>query len=207
MESRSDKSELLRRLADSIVHGKPDAQAMARLCLDHGAGVDEVLTKGLIEGWLEFAAWYDREPEAALKGWMESYNATNRVLRLLESVIPPPENPPFSVAVVTVRGEGHVLMRDVLSLLLKSKGVRVYSSRKGVVPEDLKEPISDPSLKWIVISCTESDLDDQVIGLIRWAKERRNDLKVIAGGPQAEKVGADIVAKGTSDLLDALGLK
>ncbi|MEJ5292462.1 MAG: hypothetical protein WHS82_02610 [Candidatus Methanosuratincola sp.] len=207
MESRSDRSDLLRRLADSIMHGKPDAQEIARLCLDRGAGVDEVLTKGVIEGWLEFAAWYDREPEAALKGWMESYNATNRVLRLLESVIPPPENPPFSVAVATVRGEGHVLMRDVLSILLKSKGVRVYSSRKGVVPEDLQEPISDPSLKWLVVSCVEGDLNDQVSGLIRWAKGMRSDLRVVAGGPQADKVGADIAVNGPLELIKVLGLQ
>ncbi|MDI9609347.1 MAG: hypothetical protein QFX34_03605 [Candidatus Verstraetearchaeota archaeon] len=202
----SQSGELLRRLADSILRGSPDSQGLAQLCLDQGVGVDEILTKGVIGAWLEFADWYNRDPDAALKGWMESYNATNRVLRLLESVVKPTEDPPFAAAVVAVRGEGHVLMRDVIALLLKSQGVKVYSGRKGVVPDDLAEPISDPKLKWLVISCTESELNDQVSGLIRWAKERRPDVKVVAGGPQAGRVGADIVASDPTDLLKALGL-
>ncbi|MDH7556765.1 MAG: hypothetical protein ACQXXL_04635 [Candidatus Methanosuratincola sp.] len=202
----SQSGEALRSLAESILRGKPDSHEIALSCLDKGLSVEEILTKGVIAAWLEFAAWYDRDPDGALKGWMESYNATNRVLKALDPAIKVPENPPFSAAVVAVRGEGHVLMRDVISLLLRSRGVRVYSSRKGVVPEDLLEPISDPSLKWLVVSCTESDLNDQVIAIIKWAKQKRPDLRVIAGGPQAEKVGADMVANDPSELLREIGL-
>lgn len=125
---------------------------------------------------------------------------------MLETAVEPPEDPPFAAAVVAVRGEGHVLMRDVIALLLKSRGVKVYSWRKGTVPDDLAEPISDPSLKWLVVSCTESELNDQVSGMIRWTKERRPDLRVVAGGRQAERVGADIVASDPIGLLKALGL-
>ncbi|MEN3057562.1 MAG: hypothetical protein ABC542_04385 [Candidatus Methanosuratincola petrocarbonis] len=202
----SQSSEALGRLVESIFHGKPGSAEIALSCLEQGFGVDEILTRGVVGAWIEFAAWYDRDPDGVLKVWMESYNETNRVLRALESVIRAPENPPFSAAVFTVRGEGHVPMRDVLSLLLRSRGVRVYSSRKGVVPEDLAEPISDPSLKWLVVSCTEAELNGQVIALIRWAKQKRPDLRVVAGGPQAGKVGADIVANDPSDLLRALGV-
>jgi len=202
----SQSGDALRRLAESILHGKQGSQEIALSCLEQGLGVDEILAKGVIGAWLEFAAWYDRDPDGALKGWMESYNATNRVLRALEAAIRAPENPPFSAAVFTVRGEGHVLMRDVLSLLLRSRGVRVYSSRKGLVQEDLADPISDPSLKWLVVSCTEADLNEQVSAIIRWAKQKRPDLRAVAGGPQAEKAGADIVVNDPYDLLKVLGV-
>ncbi len=199
--------EALNRLAESMLHGEPDSQEIARSCLEQGVPVGEILLKGVVEAWLRFAAWYDRDPGAALRGWMESYTATNRVLRILDSAIEPPKDPPFAAAVVAVRGEGHVLMRDVISLLLKSLGVKVYSWRKGVLPEDLAEAISDPALKWLVLSCTEGGLNDQVAALIRWVKERRPDVKAIAGGPQAMAVGADLVENDIHGMLKALGLQ
>ncbi len=204
MASRS--GDALRQLAGSILGGKSDSKEVAQFCLDQGATIEDVLTKGVIGAWLDFATWYDRDPDGALKSWTECYNATNQVLRMLESEIRPPENPSFSAAVVTVRGEGHILMRDILSLLLKSRGVNVYTSRKGVVAEHLQEWLTDSSLRWIVISCSESALNAQVTDLINWAKARRPDIRVMAGGPQAENVGADLIVNDVSEFLRELGL-
>ncbi|MDI9644424.1 MAG: hypothetical protein QFX35_04300 [Candidatus Verstraetearchaeota archaeon] len=202
----SRSGDLLTKLAESMLQGKPDSRDLARSCLEHGETVEEILVGGVIRAWQDFAAWYERDPDGALKGWMEAYNATNRVLKELESAIPIQQTPPFSVAVITVRGEGHVLMRDVLALLLKSKGVGVYTSKRGVTPEDLEGPLSDPSLKWLAISCTESALNGKVTELIRWAKARRPDIRVVAGGSQAGLVGADLALGGPMDLLGMLGL-
>lgn len=204
MESRS--GDQLDALAESILRGRPDCREAARSCLSHGCTVEDILTRGVIKAWIDFSDWYGRDPEGALRGWMDSYKATNQVLRELESSLSPPEKPPFSVAVYAVRGEGHVLMRDVLTLLLRSKGLKVYTSKKGAVPEDLEGPLSDPSLKWLVFSCTESALNAQVTRLIELAKRRRPDLKVVAGGSEAGNVGADIVIEGASGLLRVLGL-
>lgn len=193
-------------LARSILKGDPCAPEAAKSLLSKGIAVEEILLEGVIGAWRKFAEWYDRSPTEALKGWMECYNATNRVLRALESSITPSQDRGFSAIVATVRGEGHVLMRDVISVLLRSKGVRVYSSRKGVTLEDLAEALADPGLKYVVLSCVEEGLNDQVASLIGSVRSMRPGIKVVAGGPQAEKVGADLATSDLSVLLKEMGI-
>ncbi|MGQ9571186.1 MAG: cobalamin-dependent protein, partial [Thermodesulfovibrionales bacterium] len=116
----------------------------------------------------------------------------------------PDPNPLFAVLVITMRGEGHVLIKDILTVLLKSKGLKVYTMRKGVAIEDVKEPLHDPFLKFVIISCTQEETREPILDLIGMIRAIRPDLKVAIGGPIAEGMGADIVISDPLKLFETL---
>lgn len=192
-------------MASAILRGDGDAaveitsQAMAS-----DINIDDVVMDGILKAWDDFRKWLEKDPNESLRSWFDCFNATYRIIKFIESKITPPPDPRFSVLVATVKGEGHVLMRDIIALLVKSKGIKVYSFKKGVSIEDLNEPFSDPSLKFVILSCIESRTKEKVQNLIKGIKDKKPELKIIAGGLLAESVGADLVISEPSAIYGTL---
>ncbi len=194
----SSTNEALESLAKVILAGKEeDASAAVEVALQSGIGIEEIVKRGVLKAWYDFCAWYEKDEKAAIRAWTDCFLATHTILKLLESKIAVPEDPPFSMLMVTVLGEGHVTMRMILTTLLRAKGIKVYTSSKGVRLGDVSEALSDPKLRFVALSCIETSLAANVQEFVKGVKEKRKDVTVIAGGPMAEQSGADIV---TSDL-------
>jgi methanogenic corrinoid protein MtbC1 len=193
MESKSRK-ELLADLSDSILHGKTDhALELLESALSQGITLDDIVSKGILDAHLVFAEWYERDNIGSLKAWEFCFFTTNKVLKVLDSKIPPPEKPPFSVVVATARSEGHITMRDVIAIMLKAKGLRVYSWKRGITPSELDGPLTDSTLKYVVISCCEPGTKPILDSLIKEVRTKRSDVKIVAGGAFAPHIGADFV--------------
>jgi methanogenic corrinoid protein MtbC1 len=111
----------------------------------------------------------------------------------LDATIGSPKDPPFSVLVVTVLGEGHVLMRNIIATMLRAKGLKVYTSKRGVQIGDVSEALSDPTLNFVVLSCIEPRTEARLCTFVDKVREQRGDVAIIAGGPLASKSGADII--------------
>jgi methanogenic corrinoid protein MtbC1 len=191
--------------ARTIFLGDGEATINATLrALDNGLSIEDIVLKGILKAWMDYSEWYQRDPDNAIKRWFECYNATYKVLKLLEANIVPAPNPPFTILAITVRGEGHVLIKDVLAVLLKAKGLKVFSMKKGVTVEDILEPLSDPSLKFVLISCTQEETRESITDLIKRIREIRQDLKIVTGGAIAEGLSADIVISDPSKLFETL---
>ncbi|MCP8308000.1 MAG: cobalamin B12-binding domain-containing protein [archaeon] len=196
---------LLEEEARTILLGDSEAAINAtRRALDNGLNIEDIILRGVLKAWMDYSEWYHRDPDGALSRWSECYIATHKVLRLLEARISPTPNPLFTVLVITVKGEGHIVVKDLLTVLLKAKGLKVYEMRKGVVIEEILEHLSDPSLKFVIISCTQEETRESIIDLIERIREIRSDLKIVTGGPIAEGLGADIVISDPSKLFDTL---
>jgi methanogenic corrinoid protein MtbC1 len=188
----------LESMAEAILSGKEsEATRAVDKALAEGIGIDEIVKGGVLQAWRDFCDWYERDENAAIRSWTDCFMATMDMLKFIESKIEEPREAPFSMLMVTVRGEGHVTMREIIATLLKAKGLKVYTSRKGVLIDDVSEALSDPKLRFVVLSCIETSVVDTVQSFVRGVKEKRKDITVIAGGPMADRSGADIV---TSDL-------
>lgn len=198
------QGELLKKVSSAIIAGDPSAKDAARVCLDAGVPIDEIVFKGVFSAWDEFCEWYARDPIESLKKWLECFNATNKVLKLLESTLSPAPCGATAILVCTARGEGHVLMKDIVALLLRSKGFKVYSYRRGLIVDDLSESLADRSLRYVVISCTQDDIIPSAITLVDGIRVRRNNVTIIAGGPMASEIRADVVAKDIQSLYAAI---
>jgi methanogenic corrinoid protein MtbC1 len=193
MESLS-KKELLADLSHSILHGKSDhALELLESALSRKISLDDIVSKGILDAHLVFAEWYERDAIGSLKAWEFCFFTTNKVLKALDSKIPVPEKPLFSVAVATARSEGHITMRDVIAIMLKAKGLRVYNWRKGIIASDLEGPLADGTLKYLVLSSCEPVTKPIVDSLITEVRTKRKDVKIVAGGAFAPRIGADIV--------------
>ena len=189
----------------TILLGDSEAAIDATLrALDNGFSIEDIMLRGIIKAWTDYGEWYQRDPDGALKRWFECYNATYKVLKLLEAKIVPTPNPPFTILAITMRGEGHVLIKDMLVVLLKVKGLKVFSMKKGVIVEDILEFLSDPSLKFVIISCTQEETRESITDLIKRIRGIRHDLKIVTGGAIAEGLGADIVISDPSKLFETL---
>lgn len=176
----------------------------ANRALAEGFSIDDIITNGILSAWKNFSDWYDRDPMGSLKAWMDCFNATQKILKLLDSTINVQTKPPFSVIVVTVKAEGHTLMRDILALMLKSRGLKVYTSKRGVIAEDLGEPLSDGSLKFVVLSCVEDQSKPNLEKLVKGIRAKRPDVRIIAGGPLAELSIADVLISDPARVYDTL---
>jgi len=201
----SVKDNPLKGIAKAILAGNGNlAVEAAGRAVEANFSMDDIVMKGILKAWVDFAEWHDRDPIGSLKMWLECYNTTNKVLKLLDSKIAPPPNPPFSILVVCVRGEGHVIMRDIIALMLKSKGLKVFSSKKGVLVGDISEPLSDRSLKFVILSCIEEATKATLSAFVKGVRAARPDVKIVAGGPIAGYAGADVVLSDPSKLFDTL---
>jgi len=195
----------MRTLADAVLHGKtPKALEAIEKALGDGYSLEEIAVKGILKAHLKFGEWYERDPLDALKAWEFCFFTTNKILKALDSKIPVPQNAPFSVLVMTVKGEGHITMRDVIALLLKSKGLKVFSSRKGLTLEDVSPFLLDRSLKIIVLSCTEDGTKPVLDKIVRGVRAARPDIKIVAGGQFAGFSGADVLLQDPTKLYDTL---
>jgi len=194
-------------MESAILAGKSsDALQAAVFALSKGMRAEDIV-EGILRAWASFCEWYDRDPKESLKAWANCYTATMKILKLLDSNVeknPPPESPPFSVMVATVKGEGHVLMKEIIVTLLKSKGLKVYSMKKGVLLEDMEGALADPSLKFIVLSCIEGQTEDRLCNLVKGIRVKRPDIKIVAGGPAAYIVRADIAPSDPSAIYASL---
>lgn len=190
----SSNDSVLDHMSKAIISGDEIAAAeVAAKALDAGISIDKVVMDGVLKAWSDFCAWYAKDEKESLKAWLDCFNATLNILKLLESKIEGPKNPSFSVLVVTVLGEGHVLMKEITATLLRAKGLKVYSSKKGVRIGNVFEALSDPKLRYVVLSCTESEVQEGMRAFVSGVKERRKDVIIIAGGPMASGSGADVV--------------
>ncbi|MEM3040108.1 MAG: cobalamin-dependent protein [Candidatus Methanomethylicaceae archaeon] len=197
MESPS-KSDPLTRLSSAILSGDRESAVNATREALQKYQVEDILNKGVLAAWETFVSLYQKDPAGTLKTWDAAYFTTRRVLSLIESAIPP-GSPHFSAIVATVRGEGHTLMRDIIATYLRSKNIKVYCPKRGITIDDLKEELSDPSLRFLVLSCIDSDTEKILKETLASVRRIRPDVKIIAGGPLAEKIGADAVTSNMSE--------
>jgi len=191
----------LRRVSAAIIAGDGTGREAVQICLDAGIPVDEILFRGVISAWEEFCEWYARDPMGALKKWLDCFNTTYGALRTLESRLPPAGAFAPAILVCTARGENHVLMRDIISVLLKARGLRVYSYRKGLTMDEAYEAMVDRTLQYVVISCIQDDAIKSARDLIEGIRARRPDVKIIAGGPNADQIYPDAVARDIESLI------
>lgn len=188
------RGELLAELSDAVLNGKSDrALELVDEALARNTGLDDIVAGGILNAHLKFNDWYARDKIGSLKAWEFCFFTTRKVLSLLDSRIATPENPPFSAVVATVYAEGHITIRDVIATLLRAKGVKVYAMKKGITIIDLEGLLADPSLKYIALSCSEDATLPTVLSLVSEIRKKRPNVKVIAGGALAPKVGADAV--------------
>jgi methanogenic corrinoid protein MtbC1 len=193
MESQI-KDKLLSELSDAILYGKSDrALELLEKALAEKISFDDIIAESMLKAHLTFIDWYARDKLGAIKAWEFCFFTTLKVLKVLDSRIPIPEKPPFSVIVATVHSEGHITMRDIIATMLRSKGLKVYGMKKGITANNIDGPLSDQTLKYVVLSCSEDSSKPILDELVKAIRERRPDVQIVAGGAMAPRSGADMV--------------
>lgn len=197
------ENDPLSRLSTAILSGDKESAVSATSEALQRYSIEEILNKGVLAAWERFMLLYEKDPAGTLKTWDAAYFTTRRILGLIESAASM-GSPLFSALVATVRGEGHTLMRDIVASYLRSKNIKVYCPKRGITIDDIKEELSDPSLRFIVLSCIDSDTEEALKSIISSVRRLRPEIKIIAGGPLAGKIGADAIASSISEVLDAM---
>lgn len=201
----ADQKNSLSRLSAAILAGDSQGAVNAiRDALSSGVSPDALILGDILGAWSSFCAWYERDPQGALKAWLDCFNATMKALKEIDTGAKASQKKAASVIVATARGEGHILMKEIIATMLRSRGFTVHSSRRGVTIEDLREALSDPALKFAILSCIDPDALESSIALVVGIRAARGDVKVIAGGPLAQKVGADIALSDPKEIYGVL---
>ncbi|MDH5806898.1 MAG: cobalamin B12-binding domain-containing protein [Candidatus Methanomethylicaceae archaeon] len=190
---------MLNQLANAILSGDCNNAIKIMKEASKVYPIEDIINNGILAAWSMFSEFYEKDPVNALKNWDLIYITTIKVLKIIEGTID--EKKP-SIIVATIEGEGHILMKEIIAAYLRSLGFKVYSPKGGINIDKLSN--LDSSIKILVLSCIQDDTEENLKKLIKEVKKLLPDIKIIAGGPIAHRIGADYVVSNILELKNIL---
>jgi corrinoid protein of di/trimethylamine methyltransferase len=195
------KSDLLLALQQAIIVGDEEkARAAAQKCLDAGISPLEAVETGLRDGLRIVGEQFERL-EVFLPEMIMAAEAGNGVMEVLEPAMTASGQDigvPGTVIVGTAKGDIHTIGKNILTMLLKLAGFRVYDLGEDVSASTFLEEARKLKADIIAISALmTSTMPGQrdVINLLRDVGEREKYAVMVGGAPVtqewADKIGAD----------------
>jgi 5-methyltetrahydrofolate--homocysteine methyltransferase len=109
-----------------------------------------------------------------------------------------------TVVIATVEGDIHDIGKNLVALMLKNYGFKVIDLGKDVPKEKIIEAAQEHHAQVIALSALMTTTMQQMKHVIRYAKEKEVDAKIIVGGAvitqeYADEIGADGYSKDAAE--------
>jgi corrinoid protein of di/trimethylamine methyltransferase len=197
----TNKRDLLLALQQAIIDGDEEAASQAaQSCLDAGISPMEAVETGLRDGLRIVGEKFERL-EVFLPEMIMAAEAGNRVMEVLEPAMAAAGQDagvPGTVLVGTAKGDIHTIGKNILTMLLKLAGFKVYDLGEDVAATTFLEEARKVKADIIAISALmTSTMPGQrdVINLLTDVGEREKYAVMVGGAPVtqewADKIGAD----------------
>jgi trimethylamine corrinoid protein len=197
----TNKSDLLLELQRAVIEGDQDrAKQVAQRCLDAGIAPMETVETGLRDGLRIVGEQFERL-EVFLPEMIMAAEAGNGVMEVLEPAIAATgqqASSPGSVIIGTSKGDIHTIGKNILTMLLKLAGFKVYDLGEDVAATTFLEQARKLNVDIIAISALmTSTMPGQrdVINLLKDVGEREKYAVMVGGAPVtqewADQIGAD----------------
>ena len=197
----TDKKELLSKLQLAIIEGDAEeAKQAAQRCLDAGISPMAAVETGLRDG-LRIVGEKFELLEVYLPEMIMSAEAGNAAMEVLEPALAAAgqiATSPGTVVIGTAKGDIHTIGKDILSMLLKLAGFKVYDLGEDVAATTFMEEARKLKADIIAISALmTSTMPGQrdVINLLKDVGQRDKYAVMVGGAPVtqewADKIGAD----------------
>ncbi len=109
-----------------------------------------------------------------------------------------------TVVIATVEGDIHDIGKNLVALMLKNYGFKVIDLGKDVPKEKIIAAAKEHNAQVIALSALMTTTMQQMKHVIRYAREKEVDAKIIIGGAvitqdYADEIGADGYSKDAAD--------
>lgn len=191
---------LLEDISKSIEEGKiRRTKELVKLAVEGGTNPRTVLNDGLLSGLKAVGKRFDRN-SGMVSDMLVSARAINESMEILKPMLLPVNFRPIGRGCIgTVRGDLHDVGKNIVKLMLESRGIEVLDLGVDVPPEGFVRAVTEEGCELVccsaLLSATVPEMQ-RVIRALRSAGVRDKVLVMVGGIPvtaaYARRIGADI---------------
>ena len=194
---------LLEDISKSIEEGKiRRTKELVRLAVDGGTNPRTVLTEGLLSGLRAVGRKFDRN-SFMVTDMLVSARCINESMEILKPMLLPPGGRPIGKACIgTVRGDLHDVGKNIVKLMLQSRGIEIVDLGVDVPPEDFVRAVKEEHCELVCCSALLTATMPELPRIIRALRDAglRDKVIVMVGGlpvtaAYAKRIGADIYSE------------
>ena len=191
---------LLEDIAKSIEEGKiRRTKELVKLAIEGGTNPRTVLNEGLLNGLRAVGKRFDRD-NGMVSDMLVSARAINESMEILKPMLLPVGRKPIGRCCIgTVRGDLHDVGKNIVKLMLESRGIEVIDLGVDVPPQDFVRAVTEDGCDLVccsaLLTATMPEMQ-RVIRALKTAGVREQVLVMVGGIPvtaaYAKRIGADV---------------
>ena len=191
---------LLEDISNSIEQGRiRRTKELVKLAVEGGTNPRTVLNEGLLNGLKAVGKRFDRN-SGMVSDMLVSARAINESMEILKPMLLPAGKQPIGRGCIgTVRGDLHDVGKNIVKLMLESRGIEVLDLGVDVPPEAFVHAVTDDGCDLgccsALLTATVPEMQ-RVIRALRNAGVRDRVIVMVGGIPvtaaYAKRIGADI---------------
>ena len=191
---------LLEDISNSIEQGRiRRTKELVKLAVEGGTNPRTVLNEGLLNGLKAVGKRFDRN-SGMVSDMLVSARAINESMEILKPMLLPAGKQPIGRGCIgTVRGDLHDVGKNIVKLMLESRGIEVLDLGVDVPPEAFVHAVTDDGCDLVccsaLLTATVPEMQ-RVIRALRNAGVRDRVIVMVGGIPvtaaYAKRIGADI---------------
>ena len=191
---------LLEDISNSITEGKiRRTKELVKLAVEGGTNPRTVLNEGLLNGLRSVGKRFDRD-SGMVSDMLVSARAINESMEILKPMLLPANRRPIGRGCIgTVRGDLHDVGKNIVKLMLESRGIEILDLGVDVPPDAFVRAVTEDGCDLVccsaLLSATVPEMQ-RVIRALRNAGVRDRVIVMVGGIPvtaaYAKRIGADI---------------
>ena len=191
---------LLEDISKSIEEGKiRRTKELVKLAVEGGTNPRTVLNDGLLNGLRSVGKRFDRN-SGMVSDMLVSARAINESMEILKPMLLPPNRQSIGRGCIgTVRGDLHDVGKNIVRLMLESRGIEIVDLGVDVPPDAFVRAVVEDGCELVccsaLLTATVPEMQ-RVIRALRTAGVRDKVLVMVGGIPvtaaYAKRIGADI---------------
>ena len=194
---------LLEDISKSIEEGKiRRTKELVKLAVDGGTNPRTVLTDGLLNGLKAVGRKFDRDSFMVTE-MLVSSRCINESMEILKPMLLPPGSRPIGKGCIgTVRGDLHDVGKNIVKLMLQSRGIEIVDLGVDVPAQDFVRAVQEEGCQLVCCSALLTSTVPELPRIIRALKDAglRDKVIVMVGGvpvtaAYAKRIGADIYSE------------
>ena len=202
---------ILAEISDNLQHGKAKVvQALVQQALDEGYEAQTILQEGLMDGMAIIGEKF-KTNEVFVPEVLVAARAMNMGTAVLKPILVKEGAKPIGRACIgTVRGDLHDIGKNLVRMMLESRGIEVIDLGTDVAPETFIETAKTQNCQIICCSALLTTTMDSMAEVVRLAQEEgiRDQVKIMIGGAPVtqdycDKIGADVYTSDAASAADA----
>ena len=194
---------LLEDISKSIEEGKiRRTKELVKLAVDGGTNPRTVLSEGLLSGLKAVGRKFDRDSFMVTE-MLVSSRCINESMEILKPMLLPPGSRPIGKGCIgTVRGDLHDVGKNIVKLMLESRGIEIIDLGVDVPAQDFVRAVREEGCRLVccsaLLTATVPELP-RIIRALRDAGVRDQVIVMVGGVPvtaaYAKRIGADIFSE------------